>query len=132
MSEQPVVTDLPSLPPSPITEREGEGKTGGSAIIKACGSQVKVVEGETLRLEKLVGEPGTEVIFPNVLLLARGDTVEVGNPHVSGARVVAEIVKHARGKKLRIYRFKRKKGYQRTLGHRQNYTFVKIKSIVAG
>lgn len=102
----------------------------GYAIIQANGNQVKVAEGMTLRLEKLAGEPGTEVVFPQVLLLAKDDMVAVGKPHVSGVKVVTEIVKHAKGKKIRIYRFKRKKGYQRTLGHRQQYTFVKVKSIV--
>jgi large subunit ribosomal protein L21 len=100
------------------------------AVIKACGGQVRVVEGETLRLEKLAGEPGAEIVFPNVLLLSSDGKIEVGAPCVIGAKVVAEIVKHGRGKKLRVSRFKRKKGWQRTLGHRQSFTMIKVKSIV--
>ena len=106
------------------------GDQAAYAVIKACGGQVRVAEGESLRLERLAGEPGTEVVFPNVLLLARGGEVEIGSPCVPGAKVVAEIVKHGRGRKLRIYRFKHKKGYQRTLGHRQGFTLVRVKSIV--
>lgn len=104
----------------------------GYAVISACGSQVKVTEGGTLRLEKLEGEPGSEVVFPKVLLLSDGGKVEVGSPYVAGARVVAQIVRHMKGTKIRIYRFKRKKGYQRTLGHRQNHTMVLVKSITRG
>ena len=88
-----------------------------------------MAEGDTLRVNRLTGEPGAEVVFPDVLLLASGADVAVGSPNVSGARVVGEIVRHARGKKVRVYKFKRKKGYQRTVGHRSNYTFVKIKTI---
>lgn len=102
------------------------------AIIRASGTQLKVSAGDTVRLNRVAGEVGAEVVFPNVLLLGSGESVSVGNPHVAGTRVVGEVVRHARGKKLRIYRYKRKKGYQRTLGHRQDYTFVKIKSIESG
>jgi large subunit ribosomal protein L21 len=102
------------------------------AVISACGSQVKVTEGETLRLEKLAGEPGSEVVFPKVLLLSEGGKIEVGSPYVAGVKVVAQIVRHLKAKKIRIYRFKRKKGYQRTLGHRQNHTMVLVKSITRG
>jgi large subunit ribosomal protein L21 len=104
----------------------------GYAVISACGSQVKVTEGETLRLEKLAGEPGAEVVFPKVLLLSVDGQVQVGAPYVAGARVVTEIVRHMKAKKIRIYRFKRKKGYQRTVGHRQNLTVVRVKSITKG
>jgi len=106
--------------------------TPAYAVIQAGGNQVKVAAGESVRLEKLAGEAGAEVVFDKVLLLAAGGEVAVGNPFVAGASVKAEIVKHGRGKKLRIYRYKRKKGYQRTLGHRQDFTVVRVKEIVRG
>ena len=106
--------------------------TPAYAVIQAGGNQIKVAAGESVRLEKLAGEPGAEVVFDKVLLLAAGGEVAVGHPFVAGASVKADVVKHGRGKKLRIYRYKRKKGYQRTLGHRQDYTVVRIKEIVRG
>jgi large subunit ribosomal protein L21 len=100
------------------------------AVIRTGGNQIKVAAGDSVRMETIEGEPGSEIVFPEVLLLSVGDAVTVGHPVVKGASVKGLIVKHARGKKLRIYRYKRKKGYQRTLGHRQNYTLVKIQEIV--
>jgi large subunit ribosomal protein L21 len=102
------------------------------AIIKTSGSQFKAVAGETLRVDMLVGELGSEVTFSNVLLLATGEKVEVGKPYVAGAKVVGQIVRHGKGKKIRMYRFKKKKGYQRTVGHRSNYTYVKVTGISKG
>jgi len=102
------------------------------AIIKASGTQWRVSEGDTLRLDRVSGEPGAEIVFPNVMLLSNAGSVEIGKPFVSGARVVGEIVRHMRAKKIRVFQFKRKKGYQRTIGHRSNQTVVRIKSIVAG
>ncbi len=102
------------------------------AIIKASGSQFKAVAGATLRVDRLAGEPGAEVTFPNVLLFASGEKVEVGKPFVAGAKVVGQIVRHGRGKKLRVYHYKKKKGYQRTVGHRSNYSWVKVTSVSRG
>jgi large subunit ribosomal protein L21 len=102
------------------------------AIVKTSGSQFKAVAGETLRVDQVAGEPGSEVTFPNVLLLASGEKVEVGKPFVAGAKVVGQIVRHGKGKKIRMYRFKKKKGYQRTVGHRSKYSYVKVTSISRG
>ncbi len=102
------------------------------AIVKTSGTQLRVSEGDAVRLDKLAGEPGSEVVLGEVLLLSSEGAVEVGKPLVDGARVVGEIVTHGRGKKLRIYRYKRKKGYQRTVGHRQDFTLVRIKSVGRG
>ena len=106
--------------------------TDSYAIIAASGTQIRVVAGETHRVDRIESPTGTEVTFPNVLLLSTGGEVKIGRPHVAGAKVTGEIVRHARGKKIRIYRYKRKKGYQRTVGHRSEFTFVKIKDIVQG
>lgn len=102
------------------------------AIIKTSGSQLRVAEGETHRLHLLEGAKGAEVVFPDVLLVAGEKGVAVGKPTIAGAKVVGEILNHGKGKKLRIYQFKRKNGYQRTLGYRDRYTTVRIKSIVGG
>lgn len=107
-------------------------ETSAYAIIRAGGTQMKVKEGDTLKVNRVTGEAGAEVVFPEVLMLSAGGDVSVGNPTVAGARVVGEIVRHSRGKKIRVYRFKRKKGYQRTVGHRDYLTLVRIKSILAG
>jgi large subunit ribosomal protein L21 len=102
---------------------------GDYAIIQAGGNQVKVTTGEKVRLEKLAGEPGTEVIFPNVLLLSTGGDAKVGQPYVAGASVKAEIVEHGRGKKISVVKYKPKVRYKKRVGHRQNFTKVKIKKI---
>ena len=99
------------------------------AIFQTGGNQVKVTAGETVKLEKIQGEPGTEVVFDQVLVVSTGGEPRIGQPTVEGARVTGQIVGHDRGKKIRIYKFKRKKGYNKTQGHRQSYTAVLIKSI---
>jgi large subunit ribosomal protein L21 len=100
------------------------------AVIRAGGTQVRVAAGETIRVPSLAGEPGAEVTFPDVLLLSAEGRVEVGKPTVPGAKVTAEILRHGRGKRVRVVKFKRKKGYLRVQGHRQGFTSVKIKAIV--
>lgn len=103
--------------------------TSNYAIVETSGTQMRVTEGDAVRLARIEGDPGAEVVLENVLLLSTDGEVEIGKPYVKGAKVIGKIERHGRGKKLRIYRFKRKKGYQRTLGHRQDYTCVKITSV---
>ena len=98
------------------------------AIIETGGKQYTVSVDDTLDVEKLDAEVGEEVEFASVLLTADGDDVSVGTPTVSGD-VVAEVVEHGRADKIEVMKFKRKKGYKRTYGHRQDYTKVKITSI---
>lgn len=102
------------------------------AIIESGGKQHKVVEGEVLRLEKLDAEAGATVNFSNVLLLAMDDKVTIGAPYVENAQVVAEVVEQGRGEKIRIVKFKRRKHHQKSTGHRQYYTEVKITGIEMG
>jgi large subunit ribosomal protein L21 len=99
------------------------------AIIQTGGNQVKVTEGEKVKLECIQGEPGSEVVFDQVLFVIKGGEARIGTPTVAGATVKAEIIGDGRGKKLRIFKFVRKTGYMKLNGHRQNYTEVKIKSI---
>ncbi len=100
------------------------------AIIETGGKQYKVSEGDVLRVEKLGVEAGTSYTFDQVLLVS-GDDVKVGAPTVSGATVDADIVGDVKGKKVVVYKYKRKTGYHKKNGHRQQYTEVKITKINA-
>ena len=102
------------------------------AIIKTGGKQFRVEAGATLRVPSLAGDPGTAIEFDQVLLGADGDKTHTGAPLLSGATVSAEIVKHGRGDKIVVFKFKRRKNYARKQGHRQGYTEVRIKSISLG
>lgn len=97
------------------------------AIVEAGGKQYRVQEGDVLELDKLSAEPGATVALP--VLLIGGEAVKVGAPHVAGASVEAEVIGHGRGEKLHVYKFKAKTNYRRHIGHRQEFTSVRIKSI---
>lgn len=101
------------------------------AVIKTGGKQYRVEEGATIRVEKLDGEQGKKIEFTDVLLVADGDNVKVGAPHVPGAKVTAEIVAQEKGPKLVVFKFRRRKAYRRKTGHRQPYTALKITGISA-
>ncbi|MEQ9002173.1 MAG: 50S ribosomal protein L21, partial [Pseudomonadales bacterium] len=88
-------------------------------------------EGEVVRLEMLDAEPGQQVEFDRVLLVADGDNVAVGAPYVDGGKVTGEVVGHDRARKIRIIKFRRRKNYMRRQGHRQWFTDVKITGIKA-
>ncbi|MBE5921537.1 MAG: 50S ribosomal protein L21 [Lachnospiraceae bacterium] len=100
------------------------------AIIATGGKQYKVSEGDIIKVEKLGVAAGETYTFDQVLLVG-GETVAVGNPTVAGATVEAEVVKEGRGKKVIVYKYKRKTGYHKKNGHRQAYTEVKINKINA-
>lgn len=99
------------------------------AIIRTGGKQYQVAAGERLRVEKLVGEVGDTVELNDVLLVAEGETVKVGQPAVEGAKVTAKIVEQGKAKKILVFKKKRRKGYQLMRGHRQLYTSLEIKEI---
>ncbi|HLC18108.1 MAG TPA: 50S ribosomal protein L21 [Thermodesulfobacteriota bacterium] len=101
------------------------------AVVKTGGKQYRITEGDTLRVEKLPGEVGTTVEFPEVIAVGEGTDVKVGTPTVEGARVLAEIVEQGKDKKIIIFKKKRRKGYSRKQGHRQSFTGVRIKEIKA-
>jgi large subunit ribosomal protein L21 len=100
------------------------------AVIKTGGKQYRVVEGQKLRVEKLTGSAGDKVTFGEVLLVG-GDSPKVGRPLVAGASVAAEITAQDRGKKIVVFKFRRRKNYRRKNGHRQPYTELKITGITA-
>ena len=100
------------------------------AVIRTGGKQYRVIEGQTLRVEKLPGGAGDKVTFGEVLLVG-GDTPKIGQPLVSGASVQAEIKAQDKGPKIVIFKFRRRKNYRRKTGHRQPYTELKITGISA-
>ena len=99
------------------------------AVIESCGKQYKVAEGDVVFFEKLNSEAGDTVKFDNVVLVSDDKKVEVGAPYVKGIKVEGKVVEHGKGKKIVVYKYKAKKNYRRTQGHRQPYTKVEIKSI---
>ena len=100
------------------------------AIIVTGGKQYKVSEGDTLFIEKLEAEAGANITFDQVLAILDGDKATFGAPTVEGAVVDATVVKNGKGKKIRIFKYKPKKGYRKRQGHRQPYTKVTIGKIV--
>lgn len=99
------------------------------AVIESGGKQHRVVEGETLKLEKLEVATGETLEFDKVLLVNDGKTAKIGTPLVAGGKVTAEVVAHGRHKKVKIIKFRRRKHSMKQAGHRQWYTEVKITGI---
>jgi large subunit ribosomal protein L21 len=101
------------------------------AVLETGSKQYRVSAGDTLEVELLPVEAGQAVTFERVLLVNNDGKLAVGSPTVAGATVVADVVKHTRGEKKLTYKLKRRKGYRKTIGHRQELTVVKIKEIKA-
>ncbi len=99
------------------------------AVIKTGGKQYKVAAGEKLKIESLGVEVGEQVTLDQVLMVVDGANVSVGSPTVAGAKVEATVLSHGRGKKVKIFKLRRRKHYKRQQGHRQNYTEVVIGDI---
>lgn len=98
------------------------------AVIRTGGKQYRVAAGDVIRVEKLDGDAGSKIVFDEVLFLG-GDAPKFGTPLVAGAKVSGEIVRQARGEKLVIFKFKRRKKYRRKNGHRQSFTAIKITEV---
>lgn len=100
------------------------------AIIKTGGKQYRVVPGQNLKIETLNSAVGDEIVFEEVLMINSGDNaLHVGAPFVKGAQVKAEVIQQGRGKKIEIIKFRRRKHHMKRMGHRQNFTEVKITNI---
>ena len=100
------------------------------AVIKTGGKQLRVSEGQTVRVEKMDGEIGDIVTIDDVLLVSDGDNIKVGQPLLDGASVKAAIVEQHRAQKIIVFKMKRRKSYRRIKGHRQYYTALKIQEII--
>lgn len=99
------------------------------AVIKTGGKQYKVAAGEKLKIEQIPADIGTEITLDQVLAVGAGDTMKFGAPLVEGAKVQATVLAHGRHDKVKIFKMRRRKHYQKRQGHRQNYTELQIVSI---
>ena len=102
------------------------------AIVEIAGQQFKVVKDQKVYVHRLDAEEGTDMEFAKVLLIDNEGTVQVGNPVVEGAKIAAKVLTHVRGDKVLVFKKKRRKGYQKLNGHRQNFTQVQIQDIILG
>lgn len=100
------------------------------AVIKTGGKQYRVAEGDVLKVESLAVDVGTNFDFTEVLMVANGDQITCGTPFLEKGKVVAEIMEHGRHKKIKIIKFRRRKHHMKQMGHRQNYTQIKITQIL--
>ena len=101
------------------------------AVVKTGGKQYKVAAGEKLKVETLPADVGAEVILDQVLMVGEGESVRLGAPMLAGATVKATVLSHGRHDKVKIFKMRRRKHYQKHQGHRQNYTELRIEAIVA-
>jgi large subunit ribosomal protein L21 len=99
------------------------------AVIKTGGKQYKVVTGEKLKIEQIPADIGAEVTLDQVLAMGEGETIQFGSPLVEGATVLAKVLAHGRHDKVKIFKMRRRKHYQKRMGHRQNFTELEIISI---
>jgi large subunit ribosomal protein L21 len=99
------------------------------AVIRSGGKQYRVSQGGSVRVEKLDGEVGSSITLADVLMIGGEGEVKIGTPTVDGAQVTGTIVDQGRGKKIRVFKMKRRKGYRRTQGHRQDYTEIRVDAI---
>ncbi len=101
------------------------------AVVETGGKQYRVAEGDVIRVESLGVEPGDKINLDKVLMVSDGETIKIGQPVIEGGKVEAEVVSNGRGKKIRIIKFRRRKHHRKQMGHRQNYTELKITKISA-
>jgi large subunit ribosomal protein L21 len=99
------------------------------AIVNINGVQTRVEPDTVIQVPRLTGEPGAQLTFDQVLLVADGDSIAVGQPYVNGASLTAEVLDHFRGPKLRIFKYKRRQGYRRRRGHRDELTRLRVTGI---
>ena len=100
------------------------------AVVKTGGKQYRVSPGEKLKVEQITADVGAEVVLDQVLMVGEGESVRLGQPLLSGASVKATVVSHGRGEKVKIFKMRRRKHYQKHQGHRQGFTELKIDAIV--
>ena len=101
------------------------------AVIKTGGKQYRVAVGQKLKIEQIPADIGQEISLDQVLSVGEGDTLKIGAPLVDGAKVTATVLAQGRHDKIKIFKMRRRKGYRRTQGHRQNYTEIRIEAVNA-
>ena len=101
------------------------------AVIKTGGKQYRVVVGEKLKVEQIPADVNSQIIIDQVFMVGEGESVKIGTPVVAGATVTATVVSHGRHDKVKIFKMRRRKHYQKHQGHRQNYTELRIEAITA-
>jgi large subunit ribosomal protein L21 len=99
------------------------------AIVEIAGQQFKVEKNDEIFVHRLEAEPGAKVEFSEVLLIDNEGKVNVGTPHVDGSKITGKVLEHARGNKVIVFKKKRRKGFQKETGHRQDFTKIKIENI---
>ena len=99
------------------------------AVVKSGGKEYRVSKGDLIRVEKLEGKAGDQVVIRDVLMVSDEGKVQIGTPQLTNAVVTGKIVQEAKGKKVLIYKMKRRKNYRRTKGHRQTYTYLRVEDI---
>jgi large subunit ribosomal protein L21 len=100
------------------------------AVIQTGGKQYRVAPGESVLVEKLPGNPGDIVTFDRIILTSEGDQVSIGKPYLENAKVEGRITRQGKARKVIAFKFKRRKGYRKKIGHRQQFTQVKIENVL--
>ena len=101
------------------------------AVIRTGGKQYLVTPGQKIKIEKIEKKEGSEISFPEVLLLQKGKKIEIGSPLIKGAKVIGKVLGHGKGKKIIVFKYKAKKRYKVKKGHRQPYTEIEITKILS-
>ncbi len=99
------------------------------AVVKTGGKEYRISQGDLIRVEKMEGKVGDQVTMKDILMVSHEGQVQVGNPLLANAVITGEIVQQVKGKKVLIYKMKRRKNYRRTKGHRQTYTYIRVNDI---
>ena len=102
------------------------------AVVKTGGKEYRISQGDLIRVEKMEGKVGDLVTMKDILMVSHEGQVQVGNPLLANAVITGEIVQQVKGKKVLIYKMKRRKNYRRTKGHRQTYTYIRVNDISLG
>lgn len=103
-----------------------------NAVVKTGGKEYRISQGDLIRVEKMEGKVGDQVTMKDILMVSHEGQVQVGNPLLANAVITGEIVQQVKGKKVLIYKMKRRKNYRRTKGHRQTYTYIRVNDISLG
>ena len=101
------------------------------AVIQTGGKQYRVAPGDIVKVEKLSGNVGDSIAFDKVLLTSDGENVSLGNPYLPEARVLGQIARHGKNRKIIVFKYKRRKGYRKKHGHRQDFSLIRIENIEA-